>query len=137
MPVLKKLPLDGPADLSPAKFSEMILEFAQPIFDLMGGLQTIEQLKSGLNIAVLAWNLPVFEQTKSPKLPEHRAVFEKMVASAPEEARVVIRQLLEDRKGRFGLVPTFVFVTVEGDTLDNARVVAEARMPREFDQTMN
>lgn len=134
MSLLRKIPLDGPADLSPAKFSEMIQEFAQPIFDLMGGLRTIDQLRSGLNIAVLIWNLPVFEQTKSPHLQDYLAAYEKMLAAVPEEGRVVLRQLLDDRRDRFRLVPTFVFVTVEGDTLDNAKVIAEARMPSQANQ---
>lgn len=113
----------------PAKFSEMMLEFAAPLIELTpDGARDIDNLRSSLRIANLCWNAPVYAARGD--LTFSRAL-DDVIATAPPEAQTCLRRMLADRQYRFADVPFAVLADVAGTTLRDARVTASAYMPGE------
>jgi hypothetical protein len=131
-PVLLKMPLDPSATLESGKYSEMFLEFAQPLLDLdpSGPPQDLRAMRSILQIAMLCWNLPVMERCSGGTAAlGARHEFESAFQHLPTLVRRAIRDRLQARTTQFGAVPIYLAVRLEGTDLTNARLVAEARMP--------
>jgi hypothetical protein len=121
-----------PADLSsaaPGKVSELVLDFAAPLLRLgPNGLPDIDALRSVLQLAEICWNLPVYERTDKAKHAEFKRGFDSVLQSVPAPIANLLRQLLHERTTRFGAIPFLVTVRVEGQSLDRANVIAEARV---------
>jgi hypothetical protein len=127
---LVKIPLEPGAEPQPGKISELILEFASPLLELdPKGPLNIAALRSIMRLAEMAWNLPVLERAEDPTYASAKRSFDEALAAMPAIVARVLRQLVDDRKGRFAANPFFVTVEVKGANLDDARVAAEARMP--------
>jgi hypothetical protein len=127
---LVKIPLEPGAETQPGKLSEMILEFASPLLELdPKGPLNIAALRSMMRLAEMAWNLPVLERGEDPAYASAKRSFDEALAAMPGIVARVLRQLVDDRKGRFAAVPFFVTLQVKGTNLEDARVAAEARMP--------
>jgi hypothetical protein len=128
---LFKVPLEGEAKPEPGKVSEMLLEFAQPLlYAEPGGPPNVAAIQSIMQIAELCWNLPVLEATGARSYPEAQRGFDQALRMVPGEISRLLRQLVEDRKTKFAAVPFLVVLRVEGESLEDLRVVAEARMAR-------
>ncbi len=126
---LLKIPLEG-GKPEPGKVSEMVLEFADPLMTVdPDGPPNIGALRSIMQIAEMCWNLPVLENSEASSYAQAKRTFDDALAAMPGGLSKILRQLIEDRKVRFGAVPFFVNVRVDGEDLENARVVVEARMP--------
>ena len=121
---------DNPnAALEPGKVSEMILEFARPLLDLEpGGPPDINALRNILMFAELCWNLPVYERAGGAADAEFKKGFDRVLQAAPEAIASRLRQLVQDRKTRFAAIPFLITARVEGESLEQATVVAEARV---------
>ena len=121
---------DPAKSIEPGKVSEMILDFAEPLLNLEpGGPPDIKLLRNVLMMAELCWNLPVFETMDGGAYANHKKGFDAVVQAAPGPIANRLRQLIQDRKTRFAGVPFLVTVRVEEDAANNARVIAEARVP--------
>jgi len=127
---LIKIPLEPGSKPVPGKVSEMILEFAQPLMTLgPGGPPDIQTMRNIMMFAMVCWNLPIMEARKDVDGASTRKMFDDAMARVPESLGRVLCKLIEDRKTRFATVPFYVTVQVEGTCLEDARVVAQARMP--------
>jgi len=127
---LVKIPLEPGAEPQPGKVSEMFLEFASPLLELdPKGPLNIVALRSMMRLVEMAWNLPVLERAEDPTYASAKRSFDEALAATPGIISRVLRQLVDDRKGRFAAVPFFVTVEVKGTNLEGARVAAVARMP--------
>ncbi len=113
----------------PGKVSEMILEFAQPLFGLDGGPPDLQSARNIMQMVMLCWNLPVLEAEDRPAAVEMRVAFEQDLARMPDRIKQALMGLVRDRKIKFGGIPFLVLLRIEGTSLENARLIAEARMP--------
>lgn len=124
MPGLLRKPIEPGGAWEAGKISEMIIDFARPILEADGGPPDIESLRNLILLANICWNVPVLESRKDPELERHLYLLDEI----PEPVRGMLRQLIEDRKTRFGAVPFLVVATVKGTSLNEAVIRAEARM---------
>jgi hypothetical protein len=125
-----KLPLEPGGKPEPGKVSEMILEFAHPLlYADPEGPPSIEILRSAMMLVMICWNLPVYEAGGNPLRVQVKQALDTAIKTAPEPIGAVLLQLIEDRKTKFAAVPFLVLIDVKGTTLENASIVAEARMP--------
>jgi len=129
---LFRIPLDTAQQPERGKVSEMLLEFAEPLLYLdPQGPADIQAFASCLQLAELCWNLPILERNGSRSSPrlrtQLRTQFEQILAVVPKPIADVLKNLIETRKVRFGHIPILIRSRVEGDHLNDARVVAEAR----------
>lgn len=109
----------------------MILEFAKPlIYADPAGPPDITSLRMVLQLAETCWNLPVFEKNAPAQYGAVKRQFDTALAAVPGQVASVLRQLVADRTTTFAAVPFYVQLRVAGETLEAARVVAEARMPQ-------
>lgn len=111
----------------PGKVSEMMIDFARPLLDALGTPRDIEDLRHVMMLATLCWNLPVLEREQAADFEQTRRSFDEALVTMPEPLPSMLRQLIEDRRGKFGSIPFYVITEVRGDTLDDARIHAEAR----------
>ena len=78
----------------------------------------------------MCWNLPILEETDPAAHARVKHGFDSVVQDLPEPMAVQLRQLLTDRKGRYGSVPFLVQTRVQADATGRPQVFAEARKPR-------
>ncbi len=113
----------------PAKVSDMMLDFAQPLLGVeSGGPRDMGDLRNALKLAMLCWNAPLYAARGNYTFM--RAV-EDMLASMPADIAGGMRAMMADRQGRFAAVPFAVIVDAAGTTLAEARITASAYMPGE------
>jgi hypothetical protein len=109
---------------APAKFSEVILEFAAPLLTLdPDGPPDIDALRSVMTIASLCWNAPLAEVQGDRSLMQQ---LQPILVTAPDPVAGVLRQMLSARLTRYAGVPHMIIAEVTGSTLDDARCVARA-----------
>jgi hypothetical protein len=125
---LLKKKRDATASWEPGKVSEMIYEFARPLREAEpGGPPDVPTLRNIMQIVTICWNQPVYEVARHPIGTEGRKTLDEALRIMPKPIGDLIRQLVRDRTTRFRGVPFLVLVRVEGETLADARIVAEAR----------
>lgn len=123
-PGLLKKPIEPGGSWKAGKISEMIIDFARPLLEVEGGPPDIDALRNIILLANICWNVPILEQENDPELARHLHLIDEI----PEPLQQLLRQMIRDRKTRFGAVPFLVFANVTGTSLDDAAVQAEARM---------
>ena len=113
----------------PAKVSDMMLEFAEPLLDYeSGGPRDVSELRTALRLATLCWNAPVYAARGDYTFM--RAI-ESVLASMPAEVSGRMRAMMAARRGRFAAVPFAVIADVAGTTVAEARITASAYLPGE------
>ena len=65
------------------KLSETLLQFAKPRLDTLAEPPSIEELRQLMMVVTVVWNLPLYEQRKSPKAASFRATFDTMSVARP------------------------------------------------------
>jgi len=125
-PPTTKNPLPSP-NAVPGKVSEMILDFARPLLDVMGRPRSISDLRSAFELVTVCWNLPTFEREQHAEAKALRLHFDAIVAGSPKPLSVALLRLVEARTRTFGQVPFMVVVEIRGTSLDDCTVYAEAR----------
>jgi len=111
----------------PGKVSEMILDFARPLLDVMGSPGAIDDLRSAFELVTVCWNLPIFEREQRVDAKALRPHFDAMVAGSPKPLSSALLGLVEARTTAFAQVPFLVVVEVRGTSLDDCTVYVEAR----------
>jgi hypothetical protein len=128
---LMKLPLEPGGTPEFGKVSEMFLEFAQPLMEIdPGGPPDIQAVRHIMALAMMCWNLPLLLAKQDASAAKTQRMFDDAMSQMPEPVRRALLRLIEDRTTHFALVPFHVLVSVEGTSLKDARIVAEARMSR-------
>lgn len=128
---LLKIDLDTPGAVpQPGRVSEMILDFAGPLLNLdPHSSLDLRKLRSVMQLAEICWNLPVFEKMRSANFGAFQREFTRILEASPGPVAEILRELVQDRKERFGGIPFLVTVTVNEAGTGDFRVIAEARMP--------
>ena len=130
-PVLLKISAEPGALPETGKVSEMIREFAEPLlYADPAGPDDLETVRTALMLAMICWNLPVYEALGSSLYTQGLRTLDAVERQVPGVIASTLRRLIQDRKTKFGAVPFLVSVEVKGTTLADATIVAEARMPR-------
>ncbi|MEY4509761.1 MAG: hypothetical protein RLZZ450_1883 [Pseudomonadota bacterium] len=94
----------------PGKVSELLLEFAAPLFEY-GEPPNRRILRAGLGVAVLCWNAGALELAGDPG---HHVLLDTLATGVPPEGQGLVRQLLAARKTRYRSIP-FLF---EADVIE-------------------
>jgi hypothetical protein len=129
-PRLLETDSDPGAALAPSGVSEMFRAFAQPLlYADPAGPADVETLRTAVMLAMICWNLPVYETMGSPLYARGVRTLNAISEDVPRAVALTLRKLIEDRKTTFAALPFLVQVEVTGSTLQNASIIAEVRMP--------
>jgi hypothetical protein len=113
----------------PIAVAELVRDFAQPLLYVdPAGPADIETMRTAVLLAMICWNLPVYEATGSQLAAKGTRALKAICEQVPAAVVSTVGQLLEDRKSKFAAAPFIVLVEVTGTTPENATIVAEARM---------
>lgn len=116
---------------SPQEVSELLREYAQPLlYADPEGPTDIDTIRTAMMLAMICWNLPVYEASGSPLFEQGTRTLEKVMKNVPSVVAARLQRLVEERKTKFGDYAFLALVEVEGTTLQNAKIVAQAKLPR-------
>jgi hypothetical protein len=131
--VLKQAPLltipPEPIALpDPQTVAELLRDFAAPLLyvDECGPLN-IDTLKTTIMLAMICWNVPVYEATHSRMFARGERTLSEIKAQVPRRVMEALDQLIERRKTTFADRPFLVIAEVLGTHPNDASIVAEAR----------
>ncbi|HKP55521.1 MAG TPA: hypothetical protein VJV78_02305 [Polyangiales bacterium] len=111
--------------------SELLRDFAEPLlYADPSGPSDIETVRTAMMLAMICWNLPVYEAQGSPLYAQGKRTLEAIAAQVPGHVTSALKKLVEERKSTLASMPYLVLVEVEGSTPQNAIVRAEARRAR-------
>jgi hypothetical protein len=114
----------------PTQVSEMLRDYAQPLlYADPAGPADVETIRTAMSLAMICWNLPVYEAIGSPLYAQGVRTLDAIMERVPTAVASNLRRLLVDRKTKFAAMPFLALVEVTGTTLENAKIAAEARMP--------
>lgn len=108
------------------KFSATLLEFSQPLLEQLPQPPPYETLVAVMQIASVAWNLPIYERAKHADAAWFRETFDSAVARLPREVGELLLGLLYSRLVKYGHDPRTGVATVELGADGEARVIATA-----------
>lgn len=110
------------------KLSETLLQFAKPLLGTLSDPPPIEELRQLMMVVTVVWNLPLYEQRKSPKAASFRATFDTMLAQVPLEIATILSTMLDFRLTTYANDPRVGFAKVVPDGRGGAQVVATAML---------
>ncbi|MEY4582913.1 MAG: hypothetical protein RL701_7616 [Pseudomonadota bacterium] len=112
------------------RVSEMLREFAQPLLYVnAGGPADLEEIRTAMMLAMMCWNLPVYEALGNPLYERGVKTLAAIREQVPRVLANALKKLVEERKTKFADVSFLVLVEVTGTQLSDAAIVAEARLP--------
>ena len=112
------------------KVSELLRDYAQPLlYADPAGPADIDTIRTAMSLAMICWNLPVYEAMGSPLYTQGVRTLDAIIARVPGAVASNLKRLLDDRKTKFGSLPFLALVEVTGTTPENATIIAEARLP--------
>lgn len=110
------------------KLSETLLQFAKPLLDTLSDPPPFEELRQLMVVVTVVWNLPLYEQRKSPKAISFRATFDTMLEQVPPEIAKILSSMLYSRLTTYAKDPRLGFADVVQDARGRAQVVATAAL---------
>jgi hypothetical protein len=99
--------------------------FAKPPLDQVEDPPTAKSLQNVLNIAVVVWNLPLYEKAKHANATMFRAGLESALATVPREGRATIAVMAQARATTYA-DPRLAFAEVMAEPSGKAEVRATA-----------
>jgi hypothetical protein len=110
--------------------SEVLRDFAEPLLYVdPAGPSDVETVRTAMMLAMICWNLPVYEAAGSPLYAQGKRTLEAVAAQVPSGVAAALAKLIEERKATLTSMPFLVLVEVKGTTPENATITAEARLP--------
>lgn len=116
-----------PAD--PARLPSMsatLLAFAKPLLDQVEEPPTATTLQGILNIAIVVWNLPLYERAKHANVATFRAGLESALATMPPQGKATIAAMSQARLTTYADDPRLAFAEVVTEPSGKAEVRATA-----------
>jgi hypothetical protein len=104
-------------------FSEPLV-YADP-----AGPADIVTLRTALMLAMMCWNLPVFEAQGSPLFEQGMRTMRAIVKDVPSVVAITLRALIETRITKYAGLSFLLLVEVTGTNVKDATIVAEPRAP--------
>jgi len=122
---MKKKP--KPVDLPKLpSMSATILTFAKPLLDQVEAPPTAKTLQGILNIAIVVWNLPLYEKSKHANAAMLRAGLDGALASMPAQGKATIAAMGRARLTTYADDPRLAFAEVVTEPSGKAEVRATA-----------
>lgn len=116
-----------PAELAHLpKISASLLQFARPLIDALPQPPTLEQMRQVMQIASIAWNLPILEDEPGGEGHELGQLYQRQMTLAEPFFRAMMSALLRDRRARWGHDPRLVAHVEVYREPDEFRIVATA-----------
>jgi len=126
-----QIPAEPFALPDPASVSEVFREYAEPLLYIdPAGPADLQTMRTSLGLAMICWNLPVYEAIGSPLYAQGMKTLDKIKAQVPAPVATCLQRLLEDRKTKFAQWPFLTTVELLGDDVQSALIAAEARRPK-------
>jgi hypothetical protein len=137
-----RLPAMKPAALLPipkgdftlpdaTEVSKLLRDYAQPLLYIdPAGPADMETMRTAMGLAMICWNLPVYEAVGSPLYAQGMRTLEAVSAQVPAAVSACLKKLITERKTKFASHPFLATVEVVGDRPRSATIAAEARRPR-------
>jgi hypothetical protein len=126
---LKLDPEAGPLP-EPEQAAELFRAFAQPLVYVdPAGPADIETLRTALMLAMMCWNIPVFEAQGSPLFEQGMRTMREVVKGVPSIVATTLRELIETRITTHARLSFLLLVEVTGTSLETASIVAQPRAP--------
>jgi hypothetical protein len=138
-PALKQKPKPAPEQAAEAAgalpdsrtASALMRAYAEPLlYADPAGPADIDTMRTSLMLAMICWNLPVYEAAAHPLYEKGVQTLDKVMQSVPRSVASTLRRLLDDRKRDYAARPYLLSVDVTGTTPENASIVAQARLVR-------
>jgi hypothetical protein len=108
----------------PAKFSAIMLEFAEPLLEIVRAEgPSIEALRSSMKLATLCWNAPLGAVRGDECLQRE---LDDLLKSTEPALQAALRTMVGWRMTRYGRVRVPVFAEIEGTSVEDARCTAYA-----------
>lgn len=122
------IPAEPIALPDPLTVAALLRDFAAPLLyvDKSGPLN-IDALKTTIMLAMICWNVPVYEATQSPMYARGERTLSQIKSQVPRRVIKALEQLIESRKTTFADRPFLVIAEVLGTHPSDASIVAEAR----------
>lgn len=109
----------------------VLRDFAAPLLYIDGcAPEDIDTLRTTIMLAMICWNVPVYEATRDPMYQRGERTLRQIKAQVPQRVGRTLDRLLERRKTQFADRPYLVIAEVLGTHPRDATIVAEARWPR-------
>lgn len=106
--------------------SATLLAFAKPLLDQVQDPPTAKSLQSVLNIAVVVWNLPLYEKAKHANAAMFRTGLESALVGMPAEGKATIAAMAKARATVYADDPRLAFAEVVANPSGKAEVRATA-----------
>lgn len=106
--------------------SGTLLAFAKPLLAQIEDPPTVKSLQAIMNIAVVVWNLHVYEKTKHPMAREVRGSLDAALTMMPAQSRTTIAAMTKARATTYVDDPRLGFAEVVTDSSGKAEVRATA-----------
>jgi hypothetical protein len=114
-----------------AEVSKLLRDYAQPLlYADPAGPADVDTIRTAMSLAMICWNLPVYEANASPLYQQGMRTLEAIMARVPGQVAASLRALIDARKTTYAAHSFLVVVEVTGATLEQATIVAEARRPK-------
>jgi hypothetical protein len=125
---LLTIPAEPTALPDPQSVAELLRDFAAPLLYVdKSGPHNIDTLKTTIMLAMICWNVPVYEATHSAMFARGERTLSQIKAQVPPRVTQALDQLLQSRKTTFADRPFLVIAEVLGTHPNDASIVAEAR----------
>ena len=125
---LLTIPAEPIALPDPQSVAALLRDFAAPLLYIdRSGPLNIDTLKTTIMLAMICWNVPVYEATQSAMYERGERTLSQIKAQVPKRVTKALDQLLVSRKTTFADRPFLVIAEVLGTHPNDASIVAEAR----------
>src|SRR5438045_4552948 len=101
-----------------------LLAFAKPLLVQVEHPPTAKSVQNVLNIAVVVWNLPLYEKAKHANATMFRAGLESALATMPPQGRATIAVMAKARDTTYADDPGLAFAEVVAEPSGKAEVRA-------------
>ena len=115
--------------------SATLLAFAKPLLDQLPDPPTAKSLQGVMNIAVVIWNLHVYEKAKNPRTEEFKLGLEAALSKMPPDGKLTIASMTKARATIYVDDPRLAFAEVvaglsgEGEVRATAFLLERPRGP--------
>lgn len=111
--------------------SALMREYAEPLlYADPAGPADLETMRTSLMLAMICWNLPVYEAAGHPLYEKGVQTLDKVRRNVPRHVASALQLLVEKRKQSYAAAPFLISVDVTGTTPEDASIVAHARLVR-------
>jgi hypothetical protein len=106
--------------------SATLLAFAKPLLDQVEDPPTAKALQGILYIAVVVWNLPLYEKAQHANAATFRAGLDSALANMPAQGKATIAAMAQARLTTYAADPRLAFAEVVTEPSGKAEVRATA-----------